>query len=242
MNNKTPFSPASAKGYFDGLVDDGKYLRPSSLYKQILPRTPSRPKIPVISAAKNLFNLRSPLLVKELRTCKLLYTCRETFTDVMSALQIHIFMQNKAKFRKSQMNVNSLITSDYEQMDTWSIRKKQSQTNPNKAKTNPTLADKTPIQTQFKPRQSQFQQIPEVKMLFCLTINRWSKSFGYYTDWRLFPWNLSKKILLDLKLSLIFLTNMYRIPILCKLSELAQVLNGSLRNEFKLKRSKCLQI
>jgi hypothetical protein len=128
-------------------------------------------------------------------------------------------MQNKAKFRKSQINVSDLLIRDYEQLDTWSIRKKQSQTKPNKPKTNPILANKTTIRTQFKPKQTQLSPISEVKMLFCLTINRWSKSFGYYTDWRLFFWNLSKKILLDLKLSLIFLTNMYRIPILCKLSE-----------------------
>jgi len=39
-------------------------------------------------------------------------------------------------------------------MDTWSIRKKQSQTKPNKAKTNPIFANKTPIRTQFKPNLS----------------------------------------------------------------------------------------
>ena len=43
-------------------------------------------------------------------------------------------MQNKAKFRKSQMNVSDDITREYVQMDTWSIGTKQSQTNPNKAK------------------------------------------------------------------------------------------------------------
>jgi hypothetical protein len=43
-----------------------------------------------------------------------LYYCRKTFTDVMSALQIHIFMQNKAKFRKVKLNVNKVLTMDYE--------------------------------------------------------------------------------------------------------------------------------
>jgi len=47
MANKTTFSPASEKGRFDGLVDEGKDLRQSSLYKQILPRTPGRPKTSV---------------------------------------------------------------------------------------------------------------------------------------------------------------------------------------------------
>jgi hypothetical protein len=32
------------------------------------------------------------------------------------------------------MNVNKVITTDYEKMDTWLSGKKQSQTNPNKAK------------------------------------------------------------------------------------------------------------
>jgi hypothetical protein len=49
-------------------------------------------------------------------------------------------MQNKAKFRKVKLNVNKVLTKDYDQMDTWSIRKnkpKQTQTKPN--------------QTQYKP-------------------------------------------------------------------------------------------
>jgi hypothetical protein len=52
----------------------------------------------------------------------------------MKTLQIKLFMQNKAKFRKVKFNVNKVLTRDYEQMDTWSRGTKQSQTNPNKAK------------------------------------------------------------------------------------------------------------
>jgi len=66
-----------------------------------------------------------------------LYNCRETFTDVMSALQIRLFMQNKANFRKSQMNVNKVLTTDYVQMDTWSIRKNKAKTNPKQTQTKP---------------------------------------------------------------------------------------------------------
>jgi len=58
--------------------------------------------------------------------------------------KIKLFMQNEPNFRKSQMSVSDLLIRDYGQMDTWSIRKKQSQTNPNKANTNP-------IQTQYEP-------------------------------------------------------------------------------------------
>jgi len=155
MTKNKRFSPAFEEGHFDGLVVEGKYLRQSLLYKQILPRTPSRPKTsvnPVIlsissscpscpscaSWLQNPFNQRN-LCPRYLRLINdlCLYICRATSTNVMSALQIHLFLQNKAKFRKVKLNVNKVLTKDYEQLDTWSIRKKQSQTNPNKAKTNP---------------------------------------------------------------------------------------------------------
>jgi len=102
----------------------------------------------VAKKPQNLRNLcpRYPWLINDLRASNALYNCRETFTDVMSALQIRLFMQNKANFRKVKFNVNKVLTKDYDQMDTWSIRK-------NKPKTNP-------IQTQFKPKQTQFHTPP----------------------------------------------------------------------------------
>jgi hypothetical protein len=75
----------------------------------------------------------------------------------MSALQNKLFLQNEPNFTKSQINVNPLITSEYEQMDTWSIRKNEPKTNPNEPKTNPILANKTPIRTQTNPIQTQFR-------------------------------------------------------------------------------------
>ncbi|MHC4308631.1 MAG: hypothetical protein ACYSSN_01680 [Planctomycetota bacterium] len=81
-----------------------------------------------------LCSLRYPLLINDLRACKALYNCRETFTDVMSALQIRLFMQNKPNFRKSQMNVNEVLTEGYEKMDTWWSGKNKPNSNPNKAK------------------------------------------------------------------------------------------------------------
>ncbi len=42
-------------------------------------------------------------------------------------------MQNKANFKKVKFNVTEVLTKDYDQMDTWSIRKnepKRTQTNP----------------------------------------------------------------------------------------------------------------
>jgi len=91
---------------------------------------------------------------KYLRVDMLLYICRETITNVMSALQINLFLQNEPNFRKSQVNLNNLLKRNYEQMDTWSIRKNEPKTNPNEPKTNPILANKTPIRTQFKPNLS----------------------------------------------------------------------------------------
>jgi len=61
-------------------------------------------------------------------------------TLVVSALQIHLFLTNKANFQKSQINLSDLLISDYEQMDTWSIGKNK--------------ANSKPKQTQFKPNLS----------------------------------------------------------------------------------------
>jgi hypothetical protein len=88
-------------------------------------------------------NQRNPLLIKNLRENKALYNCRETFTDVMSALQIHLFMQNKANFRKSQMYVSEVLTINY---GNWTLGQV--------GKTNPIQtqykANSNPIQTQYK--------------------------------------------------------------------------------------------
>ncbi len=102
---------------------------------------------------------------KYLRAEKLLYICRELSTSVESSLQIKLFMQNKANFQKVKLSVNKVLTRDYEQLDTWSIRKTkpiQSQfkanSKPIKANSKPIKANKMPKQTQFKPKQTQFQR------------------------------------------------------------------------------------
>ena len=66
-------------------------------------------------------------------------------------------MQNKANFRKVKFDVNRVLTKDYDQLDTWSIRI----TKPikaNKSQLKPIKPNKMPKQTQFKPKQSQFQR------------------------------------------------------------------------------------
>ena len=187
MINKTHFLPASEEGHFDGLVVEGKYLRQSLLYKQILPSTPSRPKTSIISVnpvilsissscpscaswLQNPFNPRNPRLINDLRSTK------------EFVRKIHLFMQNKAKFRKVKINVNKVLTRDYVQLDTWSHGKKQSQTKPNKAKTNPILAKKTTIRTQFKPKRTQFQR----QRMLCSKINNQRKPLCNYPVSNLF--------------------------------------------------------
>jgi hypothetical protein len=86
----------------------------------------------------------------------------------MSALQIHPFLTNKANFRKVKFDVNKVLTKDYVQMDTWSIRKNKAKTNPIQSQSNPIKANKMPKQTQFKPKQTQFQR---KYMLLRMTIN-----------------------------------------------------------------------
>jgi len=112
-------------------------------------------KLPIIS-------IENPALVhfrhfSSLLTIFSIYICRDTSTNVMSALQINLFLQNEPNFRKSQVNVTAFITREYVQMDTWSIRKNEPKTNPNEPNTNPILANKTTIRTQTNPIRTQFK-------------------------------------------------------------------------------------
>ncbi len=62
-----------------------------------------------------------------------LYKCRGSITSVEKALQIAPFMQNKANFQKSQMNVSSVYTKDYENIANWTLGENEPNTNPIKA-------------------------------------------------------------------------------------------------------------
>jgi BASS family bile acid:Na+ symporter len=57
-------------------------------------------------------------------------------------------MQNKANFQKVKFDVTNVLTRDYGQLDTWSIRK-----------TKPIQSQSKPIQSQFKANQSQSKPI-----------------------------------------------------------------------------------
>jgi hypothetical protein len=69
---------------------------------------------------------------------------------------ITLFLQNEPNLKKVKLSVTIEIKKNYDQMDTWSIRKNEPKTNPNEPKTNPISADKTPERTQFKPKRTQF--------------------------------------------------------------------------------------
>jgi len=163
MTNKHLFSRLLKKAISMALWMKAILCGKSSLLEQSLPRTPSRPililaylssrsAISAFSAVKksclcvlvaiNPFNQRNlcpryPRLINDLRLFKPLYNCRETFTDVMSALQIKLFLQNEPKSRKVKLNVTIILTRKYDKLDTWSIGKNEPKTNPNEPKTNP---------------------------------------------------------------------------------------------------------
>ncbi len=100
---------------------------------------------------------RNPWLINDLRPYKALYNCRDISTNVMSALQIKPFMQNKANFLDALMNVTSLITVEYENISIGHLVKTkpiQSQSKPIKANSKPILtqnkANSKPIKPNFK--------------------------------------------------------------------------------------------
>jgi len=68
---------------------------------------------------KNPFNQRNPLSMNDLRLRKITYEI------------INLFLQNEPNFKKVKLSITIEMKKDYEQMDTWSIRKNEPKTNPN---------------------------------------------------------------------------------------------------------------
>ncbi len=68
-------------------------------------------------------------------------------------------MQNKANFQKSQMNVNKVLTKEYEKKTLGQRGKNKANSKPIKANTKPIKANKMPKQSQFKAKQSQTNPI-----------------------------------------------------------------------------------
>ena len=110
-------------------------------------------------------------------------------TTVESALQIALFMQNKPNFRKSQMNVNNVLTKNYEKRTLGERGKNKPNSNPIQTQSNPIKANKMPKQTQFKPKQTQFQtehllinRMNQICCLYPLNIPFGSAKMALYTD------------------------------------------------------------
>ena len=77
---------------------------------------------------KNPFNQRNPRLIKYLRAYK---ACSTTVED---SLQIcSLFMQNEPNLPDDQMNVNKVLTTDYEEKCDWTLGENEPNTNPIKA-------------------------------------------------------------------------------------------------------------
>jgi len=68
----------------------------------------------------------------------------------------NLFMQNKPKLRKSQMNVNKVLTKSYEKKTLSERGKNKPKTNPNKAKSKPNKPKTKPNQIE-DPEGNQFQ-------------------------------------------------------------------------------------
>ena len=68
------------------------------------------------------------------------------------------FMRNEPNFRNAEMNVNKVLTKDYEDFLPRRTRKNEPKTNPIKAKTNPIQTQYGPETNPIKPNQSQFQR------------------------------------------------------------------------------------
>ncbi len=54
-------------------------------------------------------------------------------TTVEEPLQISSFLTNKANFPDAQMNVNKVLTKDYENKSNWALYENKANSNPNKA-------------------------------------------------------------------------------------------------------------
>jgi len=61
-------------------------------------------------------------------------------------------MQNKPNLRKAKMNVNSILTKDYERNDIFAAPENKANSNPIKANTKPIKANMNPKQTQYEPK------------------------------------------------------------------------------------------
>jgi hypothetical protein len=119
----------------------------------------SRPKTSIISVNPVILSNFSPcsswfyLLIlaylssRSVKICVNPWLINDLRSTKVYVRKNNLFMQNKANFRKVKFNVNNVLIRNYDQMDTWSIRK----TKPIQSQLKPIKANSKPIQSQFKP-------------------------------------------------------------------------------------------
>jgi hypothetical protein len=101
-------------------------------------------------------------------------------------------MQNKANFRKVKLNVTTVLTKDYDKMDTWSIGKNKPNSNPIQTQSNPIKANSKPIKANIMPKQSQSKPISEAKKCCSPPL-----TCGIYKKKMIFCNRLTKKYQID---------------------------------------------
>ncbi len=62
-----------------------------------------------------------------------------------------LFLQNEPKFQKVKLNVNKVLTRDYENKANWTLDENEPKTNPIKANSKPIKAKTKPIKAKTKP-------------------------------------------------------------------------------------------
>jgi len=97
--------------------------------------------------------------------------CLVSSTSVENPLQISSFMQNKANFRKAQMNVNNVLTRDYGNASLHRCGENKANTNPIQSQSKP--ISPPPLNTQSKTCQKPIMKSPG-RIL--------AKSRGYWED------------------------------------------------------------
>ncbi len=78
--------------------------------------------------AKRYTSIENPTLAHFRHFSSLFTNFPSTFVE--NPLQIDPFMQNKPNFQKSQMNVNTYNTTDYENISDWTIGQNKPNSNP----------------------------------------------------------------------------------------------------------------
>ncbi len=72
-------------------------------------------------------------------------------TTVEDSLQIRLFMQNEPNFPDDLMNVNKVLTKDYEKNSNWTLGENEPKTNPIKANSKPIKCQNEPNTKPIKP-------------------------------------------------------------------------------------------